>query len=47
MSGNTLGNRSLEGEKLEEEEDGRIRRGLHTNLFIPSLYLCFALFSHL
>ena len=44
MGGNTLGNKSLEEEKLEEEEDGRIGSVLHTNLFIPSLYLYFALF---
>ena len=26
LGGNTLGNMSLEGEKLEEEDDGRMRR---------------------
>ena len=36
--------RLLEGEKLEEEVDGRMRIGFHSKLFILSLYLCFSLF---
>ena len=39
--------RLLEGEKLEEEGDGRMRRGFHSKLFILSLYLCFSLSSWL
>ena len=31
----------------EEEDDGRMRRGFHSKLFILSLYLCFSLFSWL
>ena len=34
-------------EEEEEEENGRMRRGFHSNMFILSIYLCFYLFSWL
>ena len=46
LGGNTLGHCSWNRRRFleeEEEEDGRMRRGFHSNLFILSLYF-FSLF---